>query len=144
MSTKHYYLVRHAEKQNPTDPDTPISEAGRQRAIVLKETLQAKDIDNIIVSAFIRTQQTAKPLADAINVAPAVMDKDDLKKMIERMEHSTNSLVVGHTDNVPALIKKITGETVAITEDDFDNLFIITVTTKKKKLTKKHYGLLSP
>jgi broad specificity phosphatase PhoE len=62
---KKYYLVRHAEKQDPTNADTPISVAGQKRAVALKKVLETKHIQNIIVSQFIRTQQTAKPLADA-------------------------------------------------------------------------------
>ena len=50
MSTKNYYLIRHAEKQDPADPDTAISMKGRERAKALRNTLAPKKIQNIIVS----------------------------------------------------------------------------------------------
>ena len=148
MATNIYYLVRHAEKANLVDPDTSISQAGQQRAVALKDTLQSKNITNIIVSGFKRTQQTAAPLENSIHVPHTVMDKDDIAKIIQRLRQFSHSLVVGHTDNVPLIIKKITGRSVTIAEDDFDNLYIITVKTvlgnKTKKLTKTTYGLPSP
>ena len=145
---KTYYLVRHAEKEDLNDPDTPISAIGRERAIALKNTLQAKNIKNIIVSQFIRTRQTAKPLEDALHITHTVIDVNNVPGVITRLEHFTNSLVVGHTNTIPAIIKRITGRTVSIAENDFDNLFIITITQflfiKRKTLTKTTYGLASP
>ena len=49
---------------------------------------------------------------------------------------------------IPDIVKKITGVTVSIAENDYDNLFIIAVTQilffKTKKLLRTTYGLSSP
>ncbi len=153
MIINTYYLVRHAEKQDPNNPDTSISAVGRKRAIALKNILKDKNIKNIIVSQFIRTQQTAKPLEDTIHKTPVIIVvgsdiNDNVLKVKNNLEHFSNSLVVGHTNNIPAIIKKITGDIVSIAENDYDNLFIITVTDfilfKRKKLTSTTYGVASP
>jgi phosphohistidine phosphatase SixA len=145
---KKYYLVRHAEKQDPNNADTPISVAGQKRAVALKKVLETKHIQNIIVSQFIRTQQTAKPLADTLHISPAVIANTNITEAMNRLAHFSNSLLVGHTDNVPAIIKKITGRTVTINEDDYDNLFIITIKKNlfftTRNLTRTTYGATSP
>lgn len=145
---KKYYLVRHAEKQDATNADTPISVEGQKRAVALKNFLETKQIQNIIVSQFIRTQQTAKPLADALHISPAVIANTNITAAIIRLAHFSNSLLVGHTDNVPAIIKKITGHIVTINEDDYDNLFIITIKKNlfftTQNLTRTTYGATSP
>jgi broad specificity phosphatase PhoE len=69
--TTTYYVVRHAEKEtsNTMASDVPLSEAGRQRAIALKELLQNESIQHIYSTDFLRTRQTAQPLADAKNIS---------------------------------------------------------------------------
>lgn len=154
MFTKIYYLVRHAEKQDPADPDTPISAIGRDRAEALKNTLINRNINHIIVSQYIRTKQTAMPLSVAIHIneTEIALDSNHVNANVALVKTSlnqfNNSLVVGHTDNIPAIIRKITGNIVTIAADDFDNLFIITVTDfifyKRKRLTRTTYGVTSP
>ncbi len=154
MFTKTFYLVRHAEKQDPADPDTPISNIGRDRAEDLKNTLVNNHINHIIVSQYLRTKQTAMPLSVAIHINETViaLDSNHVNANVALVKTSlnqfNNSLVVGHTDNIPAIVRSITGKTVTIASDDFDNLFIITVANyiiyKKIKLTKTTYGRHSP
>ncbi|HMD00709.1 MAG TPA: hypothetical protein VKH37_11175, partial [Ferruginibacter sp.] len=73
---------------------------------------------------------------------------NEVNKIIQKIGTFTNSLVVGHTDNIPAIVKKITGNIVSITDDDYDNLFIITVKQtlffSTKKMVKTTYGAPSP
>lgn len=154
MFKKIYYLVRHAEKQDPADNDTPISAIGRDRAEALKNTLINRNINHIIVSQYLRTKQTAMPLSVAIHIneTEIALDNNHVNANVALVKTSlnqfNNSLVVGHTDNIPAIIRSITGKIVSIPSDDFDNLFIITIKDyffyKKIRLTKTTYGRHSP
>ena len=58
-----YYVVRHAEKATQEanmSSDVPLSEAGQQRAVALKEALDNKKIAYVFSTNTIRTTTTAK------------------------------------------------------------------------------------
>src|SRR5688500_10878370 len=74
-SSRTIYIVRHAEKVAASDTtvkmnasDPPLSEAGKVRAIVLREELENKKIRHIFSSNYIRTISTAQPLVEATGV----------------------------------------------------------------------------
>ncbi|HWP38453.1 MAG TPA: phosphoglycerate mutase family protein, partial [Gemmatimonadales bacterium] len=56
-------LVRHAEKSRPLG-DFPLSRQGWTRARELARVLGDAKVDAIYATQYMRTQQTAKPLAD--------------------------------------------------------------------------------
>src|SRR6186997_2271121 len=69
------YVVRHAEKITSSDSsgkmmtnDPPLSEAGKVRALVLKDELASKHIGHIYSTNTIRTRSTAEPLRQAIKI----------------------------------------------------------------------------
>jgi phosphohistidine phosphatase SixA len=66
-TTTTYILVRHAEKANLT-PESPLSEAGRQRALVLADTLAPMGVTAIYCPALRRNKETVQPLADRLNL----------------------------------------------------------------------------
>ena len=66
-STTTYILVRHAEKVNQS-PESPLSEAGRQRALLLADTLAAMGVTAIYCPAIRRNKETVQPLADRLNL----------------------------------------------------------------------------
>ncbi len=55
-------LVRHGEKASQTG-DTKLSEKGLARALALAESLRDIHLQKIYVSQFLRTQETAAPIA---------------------------------------------------------------------------------
>jgi broad specificity phosphatase PhoE len=74
-----FYLVRHAEKAegdyfNPRlrHDDQPISTFGRKQAYKIKKYFHKHSIRSIYVSEYIRTEQTARPLARKLNIVPIV------------------------------------------------------------------------
>jgi len=104
-------LLRHAE-QTPVgammDGDPPLNEAGVQRAETFRNLLKDAGINAIFVSQYARSRQTAEPLAQALNLDPQIMPKDDLAALTERLrsQHASDTvLVIGHSDTVPALLK---------------------------------------
>ncbi len=147
--TTHYFLVRHAEKRD-SSPDTPLSETGWDRALALRNQLLGHRIDLVYASRFLRTRQTAQPLADALN-KPVVTYQPDttqaLVKTLQKME-GKRILVVGHSNTIPALVSGLSGDTVTIADNDYDNLFVVRIRStplgKKVDLTKTTYGQPSP
>jgi broad specificity phosphatase PhoE len=74
-----FYLVRHADKAkgdffNPRlqHDDQPISTFGNKQATKIKKYFEKLSIQSIYVSEYIRTEQTARPLARKLNVVPIV------------------------------------------------------------------------
>lgn len=147
--TTRYYLVRHAEKLNSTS-DSPLSQIGHARAAILRDTLAAKNISQIFASTYSRTQQTAQPTATANNLELTIYRPDTTAGLIQRLKSvgSRNVLVVGHSNTIPEIVYGLSGETVAIADDDYDNLFIVTIKRgwgqTTKTLVKTTYGPVSP
>ncbi len=79
---KNIYLVRHGETVSNAggvairNADIPLTELGKEQAKVVTTWLlgNVRPIDNIFISKFIRTHQTASPLLEKINIEPTVID----------------------------------------------------------------------
>lgn len=129
--TTTFYLVRHAEKANST-PDTPLSAAGHARAEALRDTLISKNIGQIFVTNYLRTQQTAAPLATQLGITPTEISGNQTTQLVQQLKaiNGKNVLVVGHSNTVPVIIDNLmeSPQNVTITETDFDNLFKVRIT----------------
>lgn len=136
--SRSYYIVRHAEKAEVTDSvsknmknDLPLSEAGKVRALVLKNSLRKKNIDFIFSTNTSRTLATAKPLSDDIGVPIQMYStQDTLAAFIQRLKNipSGNVLVVGHSNTVDDIVNLLVGKTKIagdLNDNDYDNLFIV-------------------
>jgi broad specificity phosphatase PhoE len=137
-TTTTVVLVRHAEKELVTINDPPLSEAGERRADRLAQMFGdvrgAGSIDGIYVTPTRRSQQTAMPLAMRLGkkptVLPAPVDLDEVASHVLREHRGGRVMIVGHSNTVPELIQKLSGQTVpAIGEDEYDNIYIVTVPT---------------
>ena len=143
-----FFLVRHAERaasaaappaaaprgqkaapshgmMMPDDP--PLSPAGEQRAAKLAAMLANSGIKSIFTSEFKRTRQTAAPLAQKLKLTPMMGAAQDPGPLLAQLRRTQgNSLVVGHADTLPALIRQLgVTEPVTIGDNDYDNLFIV-------------------
>jgi broad specificity phosphatase PhoE len=133
------FFVRHAEKADATkDPD--LSEAGRARADALAKMLKDANITAIYATEFKRTQQTAAPLAKALDITVTTLPAKNSAALIEKLRASNgNALVVGHGDTIPDLIKALgISELINVGENDYDNLFAV-VLDQKPHLIRLHY-----
>jgi broad specificity phosphatase PhoE len=147
--TRTIYVVRHAEKIAATDSlgklminDLPLSEAGKVRAIVLKEQLDGDRITHIYSTNTSRTINTADPLSKAINVPITIYSNIDSMIAAVRSQKG-NGLVVGHSNTVDDIINKLTGETkiaADLKDYEYDNLFIIKFRGKKAFFRQRKYG----
>lgn len=70
-------LVRHAEPAYVVDgiswTDPPLTDRGREQAVLLAKRVAEWNIDEIWVSTMVRARQTAEPVAEAAGVEPQVM-----------------------------------------------------------------------
>jgi len=140
------YLVRHAEKAAEPAADPPLLEAGNKRAGALARMLGKAGIKTIYTSQYLRTKQTAEPLAKQLGISPTVipvkmgenpreLSPQYLTEMAKRVYSNTSGavLIVGHSNTIPEIIKALGGDiTPAIEETVFDDLFIVTVYAKGK------------
>jgi phosphohistidine phosphatase SixA len=143
------YVVRHAEKITATDSsgkaitnDPPLSEAGKVRALVLKNELAGKHIGHIYSTNTIRTRSTAEPLSQAIKINVEIYGSID--SLISTIKSGKGDvLVVGHSNTVDDIVNKLCGQ-VKIAADlkdgEYDNLFVVKIRGKKIIFDQRKYG----
>lgn len=137
-------LLRHAEKDlsdDLNDPDPELSQAGKERAARLVETIKKYKPQAIYSSNFKRTRYTVTPLAMRIHPRYRTMiqiyDHTKLNDLVNRMMASgVRSIVVaGHNSTTPALanllIKQNKYKTLA--ESEYDKIWIIKIKKGKVK-----------
>jgi phosphohistidine phosphatase SixA len=146
-ATTTIVLVRHAEKVSAA-PDAVLSPAGQQRAECLAQVLKDASIKRIFVSDAKRTQQTAEPLAKALNIKPVVVPAKDVNTLVSDVFYGTggNALVVGHSDSLPLVIQRVQAGTIPpIGENEYDSLYVLTVLEGgSTPVLKLHYCAVSP
>ena len=144
-----YYIVRHAEKEQATasgnmnNSDPALSEAGKVRAIVLKDQLQNKHIRHIYSTNTLRTRSTAQPLSEAIAVPTQTYSSTDSLVMDLKKIKKGNVLVVGHSNTVDDIVNKLCNETkipADLGDAQYDNLFIVKYKGKKITFIRHKYG----
>ena len=140
-------LVRHAEKAvvPPENKDPDISMLGEKRAAELAKMFGDAGIGAIFVSQYKRTQQTVKPLADKLGIAPTPVEAQKTPELIKQIRAQKAGQVVfiaGHNNTVPEVIAALGGPKLPIIpETQYDNLYILTVNSDgSAKLLKLKYG----
>ena len=142
-------LVRHADRNADQDALNP---AGTARAQELVHAAGKAGVQAIYQTEFVRTQQTAQPLAALLGLTPiqfAAADVNAVRDDILAHHRGQTVLVVGHSNTVPQIIAALGGPHLAdIAEDEFDNLFVLTVcpcaSIKGRRAVNLQYGALSP
>lgn len=137
------FLVRHAEKADAPRENPPLNEAGMKRAKTLARMLSKAGIKAIYTSQFLRTKQTAEPLATQLGITPNAVtlnpsstnpreiSAESIKAIVTDIQkrHAGKAvLVIGHTNSVPPVIKMLRGDVIpTIDEQTFDDMFIVTI-----------------
>jgi broad specificity phosphatase PhoE len=136
--TSNLYLVRHTERLDDT-PASPLSAQGIARAEALRDTLLKEQIDLIYCSVYERTQQTAAPLARTIGQTPRLYSPDTTRGLLPvlRKVRNKNVLIVGHSDNIPWLIRELTGDSVQIAHGRYGDLFQVQL--PRKRLIRRYF-----
>jgi len=124
-------LVRHAERISGMSADALLSPAGEARAQQLSDVLKDAQVQRIYVTEVRRTQQTAAPLAERLQLKPIVIAKDDIDALVSQLQKSGANetvLVVGHADTVPLIINRLgAGSAPALRDDEYDRLTVVFV-----------------
>ena len=150
QATTTIIFVRHAEKAltPPDDPD--LSPAGKRRAAELARQLMDADvvagIDAIYATGYRRSQETAQPIADALNLPINTYDAADTETVLDeilRKHKGKIILVVGHRDTLHDLIANLgaSKKVPPIAEDEYDNLYLVSIPWfGKTKTIRLRYG----
>lgn len=139
-STTTVYIVRHAEKvTTPNVGRNPnLTIAGEQRAQLLADMLADKNIVRIHSSDYIRTRDTAKPLADKTGVQIEIYDPKDLKSLATKISNTRGShLVVGHSDTINETVEAFHSTAgTRVSDDEYDRLYTVIISPNAKVKTE--------
>lgn len=138
-------LVRHAEKlDDSSDPD--LSEAGYERAAKLAELFKHVEFDAVYSTNYIRTQETAKPVAETNDLSITEYDPRNPEGETENWleNHSGETILIsGHSNSTPTFANAVLGEEhfeEKFGESDYGNLLIITISDEgERKLLHLRY-----
>jgi broad specificity phosphatase PhoE len=139
-------LVRHAEKKiEPVNPDPDLVPEGVERAQQIARYFADAGINVIYATQYKRTQQTVQPLSERIGVPVTLLNADQTQELVNQIHtrHRGQTIfIAGHNNTVPAIVSVLSGESYpTIPEDQYDNLFIVTIYRfGKVKVTKLKYG----
>ena len=143
-------VVRHAEKNiEPTNQDPDLSPVGQARAQEIARMFGNAGVNAIYATQYKRTQETVKPLADRLDLSVNVVDSKQTKELVRQIlkEHRGQTVfVAGHNNTAPEIVGALGGGNFpTIPENEFDNMFIVTVYRfGRAKVVKLKYGTASP
>jgi broad specificity phosphatase PhoE len=129
-------VVRHAERADggagagtsmAGSNDPQLSVAGKARAQALAAMLVDAGVTAIYTTEYVRTKDTAAPLAASIGVTAEVVMAREAATLVARVKaHKTGVvLVVGHSNTVPAIITALGGPTVTVGDNEYDSVFFV-------------------
>lgn len=143
-------LVRHAEKADDGD-DPDLTEAGRARAKALAYTLGELEIKAVYATQYMRTQETARPLAESLGLDVTVIEAaSDYASEMTSLIHTEHTgeivVVVSHSNTVPAIIDALgAGPAPPIAENEYDDLFVVTIAPDgRSSMLRLRYGSETP
>lgn len=143
------FVVRHAEKDlsNPSEKNPALNALGLKRASDLLKTLKKENITAIYSTNYLRTRQTAKPLAEKKGITVqdyAAADFSGLAARIKSEYAGKSVLVVGHSNTVLKIVEALGGQPPVQElneEKDYDYLFKVVLDPKGKAETHTtHFG----
>ena len=148
-------LVRHADKASD-DEDAPLLLAGSQRAQDLMRSLAQVKLSAIVTTQFIRSKDTAKPVATAQGINPSCVklaggDAATVAAHVAGLKAKILAnpggavLVIGHNNTVPRLIAALGGPDALpdIEHQVFDRFYVL-LGTGAVQLIQSRYGAPSP
>ncbi len=150
QATTTVIFVRHAEKA-ATPADNPgLSPAGQRRVAELRRQLVDADVvagvDAVYATPFRRTEETARPIAEALDLPVHPYDAEDTEAIMEYIVKAHKGkiiLVVGHSNTLPALIGNMgaSKKVPPIADDEYDNIYIVSIPWfGKTKTIRLRYG----
>jgi len=123
------FLVRHAEKTDD-GRDPPLSDAGRQRVSELAHVLRDAGITRVYSTDYVRTRDTAAPVASVLGVEVLLYDPRELENFAMELKRTTGRhLVVGHSNTTPELTELLGGDGGTDIDEpgEYDRLYVVTL-----------------
>lgn len=137
-------VVRHAEKEASSSGDPDLSAEGKARAAALDRMLREVSVDQIFSTPYKRTRQTVAPVAERSGLTIREYNPSAQEAFAKKLTEYDGQtiLVAGHSNTVPALVNYLLGERKYenLSEEEYDNLYIVTVIGKKVKVIHLKYG----
>lgn len=136
QATTTIIFFRHAEQTSHDEADPPLSEAGQKRVAELTRQLVDADvvagIDAIYSTPYIRSLETARPLADQLDLPINSYAADDTEEILDTILKNHKGkiiLVIGHSNTLPVLIANLgaSKKVPTIAQNEFDNIYIISI-----------------
>jgi broad specificity phosphatase PhoE len=136
QATTTIIFFRHAEQTSYDEADPPLSEAGQRRVAELTRQLVDADvvagIDAIYSTPYIRSLETARPIADQLDLPINSYAADDTEEILDTILKNHKGkiiLVIGHSNTLPVLIANLgaSKKVPAIAQNEFDNIYIISI-----------------
>ena len=150
QATTTVIFVRHAEKAAQPADDPGLSPAGQRRVAELTRQLSDADviagIDAVYSTPYRRTEETARPIADALGLPINSYDAADTEAIMEHIvrEHKGKViLVVGHSNTLPLLMADMgaSKRVPPIADNEYDNIYIVSIPWfGKTKTIRLRYG----
>lgn len=138
MTTTTVVLVRHAEKELGSIEDPPLTPEGEQRAQLLARMFGARTGPGRIAAVFAsdtrRAQRTAMPLADRLGIKVTTTKGDDYEGTIRRIRREFRGqsvLIVGHSNTVPELVRRLAHakDIPEIPDAEYGTIYVVTMPT---------------
>lgn len=138
-------IVRHAEKgmQMPDDTQTPLTADGEKRAETLARMLDKSGVSIVYSTNYTRSRETVNNYADRKNIAIKNYNTPEEVTNLIKSQHTGKAvLVAGHSDTVPRILNGLGVSSAPQIDDEFNNLFIVTIETNgKTSLTQLKYEI---
>ncbi|WP_226391121.1 SixA phosphatase family protein [Penaeicola halotolerans] len=140
-----YIFVRHAEKESDGTPNPNLTVDGHKRAVALANFLKNQPVDAIYSTDYLRTMQTAGPLAKMKDIKIDTYNPADQANFAQMLKEKQDQVitVVGHSNTIHHLVNFMMGEKVLdeLDESDYENIFMVylDVEAGKKSLLRLQY-----
>jgi hypothetical protein len=159
------YFLRHAEV-DMSNPDKPLLESGKQRAIALAKHFQGKEITHLFVTFFERNKETGLPLAKSKNIELIQIPKPGsqhegkevtnrskgkiatkpMLKSIKSLPDGSVAVVIANSGNLFPIMSKYGVTQIpcpskkCFPKKEFDNIWKVTNTKGVITMSKTRYG----
>lgn len=143
-------LVRHAEKASDAE-DSPLTEAGAERARALVRVAEGAGVSAIYSTQFRRNRDTAQPISDRLKLAVTELPITDLQnpgdygktmaRDITEKHAGQTVLVVGHSNTIPLVLEALTNQPSPVKGAEYSDLFIVALPPSgAPRLIRAQYG----